>query len=157
MSATTIRNWTREFSDFFSQAAAPGRDSTRQFTDDDMAIIQTIAVLRQQSKEFDEISAVLADGKRLEPMPAVDDETAETETKAVSVVDAFQSALTSYQNRVGELEGKVDELQDRLMASEVARATAETRLEILDQQQPEETPVKAEPSWWERFRGKEAQ
>jgi len=53
------------------------------------------------------------------------------------------------EHRVGELETKADGLQDKLMESEVKRATAETELKLLREQL-----VEARKSWIARLLGR---
>lgn len=142
----TIRNWAAEFADYLSpgsQTDKPGE--IRTFTQDDLAILETVAALRRQNLSYGEIGQRLATGERIEiDAPPIDvkpgQETAVT-------IAAFQSTLQNYENRLDRYQQRLEEEQAARLAAEIRATRAETELEILKgQQQPRR-------SFWQRVRG----
>lgn len=60
----TIRNWIKEFQDFFSIDATPGKGIDLQLSQDDMRVLDLIASMRSERRSADEIYATLKSGQR---------------------------------------------------------------------------------------------
>jgi DNA-binding transcriptional MerR regulator len=60
----TVRNWATEFADYLSHTANPGEGRTRQFTTEDMTVIDMIVTLKKNGQTFEDIHAALANGQR---------------------------------------------------------------------------------------------
>lgn len=143
VSDATIRNWAAEFADYLSpgsQTAAPGE--VRTFTPDDLTILETVAALRRQNLNYEEIQQRLADGERIEiDAPPIDvkpgQETAVT-------IAAFQSTLQSYEARIDKQQTQITELYERLTEAEKRAVAAETEVRLLREKRP---------SFWERLKG----
>jgi len=60
----TIRNWIREYQEFFSIDATPGKGVDLQLTEDDMRVLDLIASMRGDRRPSDEIYATLKSGQR---------------------------------------------------------------------------------------------
>jgi predicted RNase H-like nuclease (RuvC/YqgF family) len=60
----TIRNWVKEFAEFFSIDAMPGKGVDLQFSEEDMKVFDLIASMRTERRSSDEIYATLKSGQR---------------------------------------------------------------------------------------------
>lgn len=60
----TIRNWIREFQEFFSVNATPGKGTDLQLNQEDMKVLDLIASMRTERRPSDEIYATLKSGQR---------------------------------------------------------------------------------------------
>lgn len=138
VSNTSVRNWSKDFEEFLSPSANPAPGVPRQYTEDDLLVLSTVAVLRSQMVTTEDIRQALADGTRLEPLhrpkeeqAAESEEAAENQPRIMAAVNALEAALTTQQARIAALEVKNDALNERLIAAEAARAAAETELRVL--------------------------
>ena len=150
VSSSTIRNWAGDFAEFLSPGANPPAGQPRQFIEEDMQVFSTIAVLRGQLVEPIDIRAALQDGRRMEPVaPPPDDAPA-----AEDVTPA--SAVTLYKGLLDEWRTRADDLAERLIASETARAAAETELRILRElYEASSAPAPdRRPTFWEWVTGR---
>lgn len=168
VSEATIRlHWGKEFAAYLSDTANPPKGETRHYTEEDIAVLLTVSLLRNQQKSYEEIHPALAEGVRLErpegeekPPPGAP-ETPENQPETALITQSFAEALRTYETRLNKLEDKLEETRERLLESEKRAAAAETRAEMLQQQldqvqelpapassaPPQETPV----SGWKRF------
>lgn len=147
ISNTTLRAaWVPEFASYLSDHATPPKGQERRFTAEDVAVLYTVAALRERAVEFPDIHIKLAAGERIEPeagdrpAPAPDDSS---QAAAVTVA-AFTSALTAYENRIDKLEARLEEAQSARLAAEIRAAKAEAALEILQ----------TRPGFWARLFGR---
>lgn len=138
VSNTSVRNWSREFSEFLSPSANPTPGTPREYTDSDLLVLSTIAVLRSQLVNTEDIRQALADGTRLEPLhrPQTEDaaeseDAAENTARAAAAVAAIENALVAQQNRISALETKNDLLHEKLLEAERRATAAETELRVL--------------------------
>lgn len=162
VSPNTIRiSWLPAFSDFLSETAVPEPGETRYFTKEDTAILETVAVLRDQDAGLDEIHQELKKGVRLElvktpPEQASMAQDATTEEKGISVreqrltavVAEIRGNLAAVLDERNRLEEKLEETQEKLLDAEKRATAAETEARMLREQQKR-------PSLWERLRGRE--
>ncbi|MBX7254447.1 MAG: MerR family transcriptional regulator [Candidatus Promineofilum sp.] len=150
VSSSTIRNWAVDYGEFLSPGASPPAGQPRQFSEEDMRVFSTVAVLRGQLVEPVDIRAALSDGRRMEPVaPPPDDAPA-----AEDVTPA--SAVTLYKGLLDEWRTRADDLAERLLASETARAAAETELRILRElYEASSAPAPdRRPTFWEWVTGR---
>lgn len=146
LSGTTIRNYSRLWSEYLSPAANPQAGQPRQYSEDDLAVIATIATLRDNQATTDQIRAALDDGQRLEPVRPLEDTRAAADradqaadhdqqaadhAEARAAVNAAENAIAIYRDRVTAVEARNEELTDRLISAEARAAAAERELEIL--------------------------
>ena len=159
LSSTTIRNYSRLWSDYLSPSANPQAGQGRIYTEDDLAVMATIAALRDSQATTDQIRAALDAGQRLEPMrPPEADQHADRagqadpadpgQASAAAAAAAAATAIDIYRDRVTTLEARADALADRLIDAEARAAAAERELQIL-----RELHVAADPgrkmTFWE--------
>lgn len=60
----TIRNWIKEFQEFFSAKTAPGKGVDVQLSDEDMRVLSLIASMRAERRPAEDIYATLKSGQR---------------------------------------------------------------------------------------------
>ena len=137
LSSTTIRNYSRLWADYLSPSANPQAGQGRLYTEDDLAVMATIAALRENQATADQIRETLDAGQRIEPMPPPEVERADRAGQgehveaAAAAAAAATTAIDIYRDRVTALEARADQLADRLIAAEARAAAAERELQIL--------------------------
>lgn len=118
VSVGTVRTDGRDFSEFLSAAANPGHGQERRFNDEDLAVLQTVRVLRNQNRSLEEIIDELKKGTRLEPAEAPPDihnqrrNDEAPEAGSAALVNQLMATVARFE---GELEATRNE-RDRLMA-----------------------------------------
>lgn len=151
-SGTTIRNYAAEFAEFLSATATPPPGEPRQFSDDDLAVLSTVFVMRGQLAPPAAIVAALRDGQRLEPAtPASTDDTPGIDAPA-----AFTTALQVLESRLNKLEDRLEIERDARIDAEKRATAAETELKVLREIYEQEQATTARPlsfrEWWQRRR-----
>jgi septal ring factor EnvC (AmiA/AmiB activator) len=63
----TIRNWIKEFQEFFSANTSPGKGVDLQLNEDDMRVLSLIAAMRAERRPVQDIFATLKAGQRGDP------------------------------------------------------------------------------------------
>lgn len=166
LSGTTIRNYGRQWSDYLSPSANPQTGQARLYTEDDLAVLTTIAALRENQATADQIRAALDQGQRLEPIrpPVEEPTTKQTDQTAADQADraadraAAETAIAIYRDRVTAVEARADQLADRLIEAEKRAAAAEKELDILRQLYEAATNQDHDPdrplSFWEWVQSK---
>lgn len=128
---STVRNWARDYSDYLSDLANPPAGVERTFTEEDAAVILTIATLRAQRRERATIIEALGRGDRIEPMdppPPASSKPGDKSSELQVMQSAFTQTLQAYQGQVDTLQKKIDDLNTQLRESEIGRIEAETKL-----------------------------
>ena len=168
LSGTTIRNYSRLWSDYLSPAANPQAGQPRQYSEDDLAVVATIAALRDNSATTEQIRAALDAGQRLEPMRPLEEDRAaadradqsadhDQQAEARAAVNAAESAIAIYRDRVTAVEARNEELTDRLISAEARAAAAERELAILRELYEAATspaPASTRPTFWQWLTGR---
>ncbi len=167
LSGTTIRNYSRQWSDYLSPSANPEAGQARIYTEDDLAVITTIAALRENQVTTDQIRAALDQGQRLEPVRPVEEPPADRAgdgstveaavDQARAAVNAAESAIAIYQDRVTAVEARNQELTDRLIEAESRAAAAERELKVmreLYEAATSPTPADRRPTFWQWLTGR---
>lgn len=101
----TIRNWIKEFQEFFSTNTAPGKGVDVQLTDEDMRVLSLIASMRSERRPTQDIYATLKSGQRGSPP-----EHTPEEMEALVKGDIEQYLAT----QLNELNYQIAELTDKL-------------------------------------------
>jgi DNA-binding transcriptional MerR regulator len=165
VSGTTIRGWTREYSEYLSSTANPPAGQPRQFVEDDLRVFATVATLRAQLVTTEDIRATLDAGQRIEPMPPPEVERADRAGQgehveaAAAAAAAATTAIDIYRDRVTALEARADQLADRLIDAEARAAAAERELEVMRQlyeAATSPTPADRRPTFWQWLTGRRA-
>ena len=155
ISPNTIRSWS-EYKYYGSYLSTHERleDEERRYTDDDVSLLQTVKILRDQGEPHKRIIPRIADEERLEPPPEADKSPLERLTE-----DADSAIISEREARLirdfGRLEGefvaakqeavmlrvqldtsqeRLQESQNKILETEIRATVAETRLEQIYQQ-----------------------
>lgn len=117
---STIRRWSGEFEEFLAPAANPALGEPRFYTKEDLAILNTILVLRGQRQPFAAIREALGRGERLEPLAEVHAEpSAAPESPTPPPAAPVETQLVPY--------GMVEKFMTMFEQSNTARIVAESR------------------------------
>lgn len=151
VSTGTIRNWGSEFAEHLSEGANPISGVPREYTDGDAAILETVAVLRDQYVSYEEIEERLAGGERLAFQDRPDGAQKELKEglsgakgETALVTESFSQALQMYGDQVERLQNRIDTLTDRVLEAEKRATAAETELRVLKDQAEQKRAVGAE-------------
>ena len=161
LSSTTIRNYSRQWADYLSPSANPQAGQGRLYTEDDLAVMATIAALRDRQATADQVREALDAGQRLEPVRPVEEERADRagpadadpgQASAAAAAAAAATAIDIYRDRVNQLEARADRLADRLIEAEARAAAAERELAVLRELYEAATspaPADQRPTFWQ--------
>lgn len=116
----TIRNWIKEFQEFFSPNTAPGRGIDVQLREEDMSVLALIAQMRAARRPNEEIYATLKSGQRGDLPPYSPDQLEQMVTGDVEKYLSTQADEMRIENR--ELLLKLEQAENT-----IANLTAELR------------------------------
>ena len=114
----TVRAWTKRYSKYLSTSATVDAGQERRYTEDDAALLATVAHLIQQGQEHKDIPPVLDSGFRPPDEPPAPQPAPDAETTALATIDLLERFVMRY-------EGIIDGLEVKLTAAEGARRLAE--------------------------------
>ena len=168
MSNTSVRNYSKWFSEFFSDAAVPEPGNPRIFDHADITTLATVARLKRQQLDDEAIIATLASGER-DPVTIPEDKPPQPEEEPQERTQSTNELTLRLSASLARAEGQLQETtkeRDRLiteleteraarLAAEKGAAAANAQLEIL--KQLTETKQEAEEdrplTWWQRIFG----
>jgi len=153
ISTPALRNWGKEYGDYLSDLATPPKGQTRRYTEDDLLVLNTIAVLKQQGKEPSRIQHDLRVGDYI----AVDlppQEAAGHQQETALQTESFTQTIALFEERLNRWEKKIDQLQIDLRAAENRATEAETELRILKEAYAEKPAQDEKLSFWQRVFGR---
>lgn len=156
---TTVRVWTAEYAEFFSDQATPPKGKQRAYTSDDIALLLTIAELRNEQMPEEAIHEELRSGRRAayEELPA---DTAVDQQRQLAVVTQLSYDLAQTRGERDTIATERDRLltdldkeRDARLAAEIRATAAETEVKLL-RERDEEEPAASEQkrSFWSRWR-----
>lgn len=158
ISQSSVRNYSKWFSDFFSDAAVPPKGQQRLFDDEDLKLLATIARLKRQGVDDNGIKEELSAGQ-------LDDVANELppEPNAIMVMQ-LSSTLASREGELTATKEERDRLLDDLETERQARrqsderaTAAETELKILRELTERQAPEEERPlTWWQRIFGSQS-
>lgn len=131
VSDQTVGVWSREFAQYLSPHANPGRKKKRLFTKEDMSVFSLVSQLQGHGMTFEEIHANLKSGARgeephVEPTEVQALISTETESRLAVENDRLTRALVSAQEALKKAEielAKLREVEDQ-------NIRLETKLEV---------------------------
>lgn len=126
VSPTTIRNWSREYDTFLSASAAPPAGEDRLYQEEDIAVMATIAAMRQERQSFEAIRAALADGERIQP-PAEDQPEEEQPGQQSALVTRLTATVARFEGELQATKEERDYLRVKLEEERQARQEATER------------------------------
>lgn len=128
----TIKNWTKDFSDWLSPTAQPDAGRKRVFTESDVCVFELVHRLKGEGKFNDDIKASLGAGERGEmPMMPVALSAPQHTALAIAMqqVSDLTEMLESAKHREAELNVKVDVLEKMLYKAQKRVVQLELRLD----------------------------
>lgn len=152
----TIRNWTARFASFLSDNTRPPEGQARQYNPHDVAILSTVAIMRQQNKKYDDIAAFLESGELLEWQgpPIGEAATTQERQETAVAVAAFQTTLKAYETRLDKLGSQLEAEQAARLAAEIRATAAETELRVIKEMGSREDKTAAPVGWFDRLLGR---
>ena len=158
---TTVRVWTAEYAEFFSDQATPPKGKQRAYTADDIALLLTISELRSEQKPEEIIHEDLRAGRRVayEEVPA---DTAVDQQRQLAVVTQLSYDLAQTRGERDTIEaerdrllGDLDDEREARLGAEIRATAAETEVRLLRERDDEEPAAGDEKrGWWDRLRGR---
>ena len=128
ISASTVRLWSREYSEYLSPGARPGKGEQRLFAPDDIAIFKTVRAIRESGGNTDQIIAALDNGERLETTQEtpqdVPGQASGTQT-ALLPMELIQAIVTPYKQQIEANTARIERLEGELAHERAARLEAE--------------------------------
>jgi len=154
----TVRDWTARF----AIDAQPDAGEERRYTAGDVALFQTVKVLRDQGEPMKRIMPRIVAGERLEPPPDTPPDRPETakkretgEPKSAVMTEREAKMMRDFGKLQGEfdtiklerdyLRQQVGDLQDARIDAEKRAVAAETEVKILRELVDRETPPDRQP------------
>jgi DNA-binding transcriptional MerR regulator len=135
VSKETVRTWSETFADYLSPLANPGRGRARRFNDDDMAVFQLVADLKDAGQTYAEVEEALRQGERGSPPDLAPGDlqsliTSETEKRLMLQLETLQKQLVqAYQERDRALAET-----ERLRQTQLENAGFRAKIEALELQ-----------------------
>ena len=128
ISASTVRLWAKEYAEYLSPGARPGKGEQRLFAPDDIAIFKTIRAIRGSGGNTEQIVAALDNGERLEtpqePPQDVPGQSPGTQT-ALLPMELIQAIVTPYKQQIEANTTRIERLEGELANERAARLDAE--------------------------------
>ncbi len=124
----TIRNWAIEFAEHLSPLANPEKGRSRIFTEDDMRVLDLIASMKDDGKQYIDIHAALKAGQRGN-LPVVSPE----ELRALTVGEIERRLSLEIQHLQNELTDAREQLQ-QMNDLKAHNARLEERIELREEQ-----------------------
>lgn len=115
VSAPTVRNWATDFADYLSPSANPPANKTRYFTDDDLRVLATVARLRDEKRNTDEIIEQLNTGILDEPpievpIELIDITASDVGLKLIREIEQMRIDIENLKSGDAEKQNLVDEI-----------------------------------------------
>ena len=137
VSSTTVRNWTEqeEFQPYFSSRAKRTAEfnnaKQREYTQDDLYVLNTIRTQKKHRNTWDDVAEMLEDGFRDEELP----ESAalvlpETRSEAFHLISVARAQIESLQQRVEDLEVQLEQERQKLIEEQEGRRQDIERLSV---------------------------
>lgn len=140
VSSQTVRSWCDRFGEWLSPNATPPTGAVRTFIDDDLGVLDFVALMRRERIGYEEIEIALSNGERSIVESVGKFEAIEEAGQEFALAMQYESQLAFRDGQIDELRKVEDSLREELLmvreALEVAqkRATrAETLLEQYEQ------------------------
>jgi regulator of replication initiation timing len=156
----TIRNWIREFQEFFSFDATPGKGIDFQLTEDDMRVLDLIASMRADRRPADEIHATLKAGQRGKPPEYTPEELdlvvrGDYEKYLSTQVDEMSLKMEQLTKENEELRSSIQPIRDENIHLKAEHVALEKQIEELRTQLEQERQRSERIADQERTRGQE--
>jgi DNA-binding transcriptional MerR regulator len=144
LGTSTVRAWSLEFGSYLSSTGAGGEGRYRDFTEHDLRVLAFIKMLKYSGRAVPEVHAALkvlqqSDWRDLPALPAAQSSAQFPVVPAVAAdmaLDEQRRALLReiaiLQERIEDLEQRLDAKDERLLESERRRAELETLVKLYE-------------------------
>jgi len=163
VSPSSVRLWSSKFSEHLSASATPASGGVREYTEEDIAVLQTITVMRRGDESYKKINIALEKGERREFVPEPEPERepeaahnapgeAESDIALKSfteTLNALQVQNTANSEHIKELQGQLIEATGKAAVSEHLSAELERAREEAERLR-EELAIARLP-WWRKL------
>jgi len=156
----TIRNWIREFQEFFSVNATPGKGTDLQLSQEDMKVLDLVASMRTERRPVDEIYATLKSGQRGD-LPEYTPEELDLLVSGVyekhlsTQVNELNAKIEQLTQENEELRSAVQPLREQNIQLEAEQSSLERQVEDLREQLERERERSERVTEQERLRGQQ--
>jgi len=156
----TIRNWIREFQEFFSVEATPGKGIDLQLSEEDMRILDLIASMRAERQPSEQIYATLKSGQRGD-LPTYTPEELDLLVKGdyerhlSTQVNELNLKIDQLARENEELKSALQPIRDQSIRLEAEKMSLERRIEELTRELQDERQRVKEYTEQERSRSRE--
>ena len=122
----TVRSWTDRYADHLSPLANPAEGEERRYADEDVEVLAAVAYFADQGDKHADIMTRIAAGDRAPTVerPEVEDRPG-PETNALATTDLLERFIVRYEERIDDLEEKLDESEAARLKAEIRAAAAE--------------------------------
>lgn len=135
----TVRNWGARFSSYLSPGANPPRGQVREYTDDDLRVLDQIATMRRSNLSYSKIEAALSAGERgniqnlgQPPPQKVQPNGGNTQIETIDRLQQFmEKAIAPYQDHISRLETEVKDVRNDHIEAEKRGFKLEVEVEHL--------------------------
>jgi len=124
VSSATVRNWTREFSQYLTKEAAPPPGKPRQYSQGDLELLAAVAHYKSQGLTYGQIHESLKAGAHLEadiPIPEAPPPKEETSLVPLALlqdyviqVERLHDRLNDQAQEIGYLKARNEYLESHL-------------------------------------------
>jgi len=156
----TIRNWIREFQEFFSFDATPGKGVEFQLTEEDMQVLDLIASMRSERRPAEDIYATLKTGQRGKSPEYTPEELdlvvrGNYEKYLSAQMDEMSLKMEQLTKENEELRSLIQPIRDENIQVKAEHAALENQVEELRMQLEQERQRSERIADQERTRGQE--
>lgn len=156
----TIRNWIKEFQEFFSMDATPGKGVDLQLSEDDMRVLDLIATMRNERRPSEDIYATLKTGQRGNAPEYTPEELdllvrGDYDKYLSTQVNELNLRLEQLTQENDELRSSIQPIRDKNIQLEAERLSLEKQIEDLKTQIERERERSERIAEQERIRGQD--
>jgi chromosome segregation ATPase len=139
----TVRNWVKEFQEFFTIDATPGKGVDLQFSEEDMRVLDLIATMRSERHSSEEIYATLKSGQKGNPPAYTPEELdllvkGDYEKHLSTQVNELNLKIEQLTRENDELKSAIQPVREQSIRLEAEKSSLEKRIEELSRELQEE-------------------
>jgi DNA-binding transcriptional MerR regulator len=133
VSGQTVRQWSIEFAEHLSPTANPGRNRTRNYTEDDLAVFALIAEMKARGRVYHDIHTALSIGQRGEiPSPETIQRRNRFEEELLKLQSATDHELALANQRLEQTQQQLEHAQADRDYWRTQATTAQEKLETIN-------------------------
>ena len=125
ISPTAVREWGKELASVLDDAANPGPQIVRRYSEDDVIKLHTAKILRLEGKGWPEVIEAIESGERILPEPGIEPDSPAVEESGLVSAEWWDRMTKPFKDHVATLEAQLDVSQVKLEDERQARLSAE--------------------------------